>query len=46
MKAASETWSDASQFYLKAAVKFADEFQHWGGFGTADDVRYYYPDSQ
>ncbi|KAF2869389.1 hypothetical protein BDV95DRAFT_577221 [Massariosphaeria phaeospora] len=42
MKAASDTWGDPAQFYLKAAVKFADEFAHWGGFsGSADDVKYY-----
>lgn len=43
MQVASETWGDASQFYLKAAVKFADEFEGWGGFGAADNVKYYYP---
>jgi hypothetical protein len=32
MKVAAETWSDEGQFYLKAAVKFADEFENWGGF--------------
>ncbi|OCK80976.1 hypothetical protein K432DRAFT_381735 [Lepidopterella palustris CBS 459.81] len=44
MKVAAETWGDESKFYLKAAVKFADEFQNWGGFGTftSDDVKYYY----
>lgn len=48
MQVASETWGDARQFYLKAAVKFADEFEHWGGFGTADvdDVKYWYPKEQ
>ncbi|KAF2467511.1 uncharacterized protein BDR25DRAFT_266949 [Lindgomyces ingoldianus] len=46
MKVAAETWGDDSQFYVKAAVKVADEFEHWGGFGTADDVKYYYPESQ
>jgi len=33
MKEAAETWGDPEQFYLKAAVKFADEFGGWGGFG-------------
>lgn len=46
MQVASETWGDDTQFYLKAAVKFADEFKHWGGFGTADDVAYEYPEYQ
>jgi hypothetical protein len=43
----SETWGDSSEFYLKSAVKFADEFEHWGGFGTAADddavSKYEYP---
>lgn len=39
MKVASETWNDGSQFYLKAALKFADEFEGWGGFG-ANDVQH------
>jgi hypothetical protein len=47
LQVASETWGDASQFYLKAAVKFGDEFEHWGGFGTEDDVvKYSYPQKQ
>ncbi|ORY08868.1 hypothetical protein BCR34DRAFT_488202 [Clohesyomyces aquaticus] len=46
MKVAAETWGDDSQFYLKAAVKVASEFEHWGGFGTADDVKYDYPENQ
>lgn len=33
---ASRTWGDPSQFYLKAAVKMAEEFDGWGGFGPAD----------
>ncbi|KAK3675580.1 hypothetical protein LTR78_004664 [Recurvomyces mirabilis] len=33
MHEASKTWGDPNQFYLKAAVKFADEFGGWGGFG-------------
>ncbi|KAJ6157366.1 hypothetical protein N7470_004958 [Penicillium chermesinum] len=28
----SSTWGDHDQFYLKAAVRFADEFDGWGGF--------------
>ncbi|KAF2682458.1 hypothetical protein K458DRAFT_59101 [Lentithecium fluviatile CBS 122367] len=41
MKVASETWGDPEQYYLKAAVKFADEFGDWGGFGTTGDAAYY-----
>ncbi|KAL6720684.1 hypothetical protein ACLMJK_002609 [Lecanora helva] len=33
MKVAAETWGDTEQYYLKAACKFADEFDGWGGFG-------------
>jgi hypothetical protein len=29
----SKTWGDPNQFYLKAAVKLADDFEGWGGFG-------------
>jgi len=31
MKVASETWGDADSWYLKSAVKFADEFGGWSG---------------
>ncbi|KAL6711980.1 hypothetical protein ACN47E_003023 [Coniothyrium glycines] len=41
MKVAEETWSSPDQtpdpLWLAAAIKFADEFSSWGGFGTADD---------
>ncbi|KAF2132730.1 hypothetical protein P153DRAFT_420675 [Dothidotthia symphoricarpi CBS 119687] len=37
LKVAEETWGESSQYYLKAAVKFAEEFEHWGGFGTEED---------
>lgn len=33
IKVAAETWGDSEQYYLKAACKFADEFDGWGGFG-------------
>jgi hypothetical protein len=46
MQVAAETWGDSSHFYLKSAVKFADEFTHWGGFGAMGDVKYYYPEAQ
>ncbi|OQO04346.1 hypothetical protein B0A48_10957 [Cryoendolithus antarcticus] len=36
MREAGKTWGDANSFYLKAAVKFAEEFESWGGFGPAD----------
>jgi hypothetical protein len=29
MKAAAATWDDPDQWYLKAAVKFVDEFGGW-----------------
>ncbi|CAI7667650.1 unnamed protein product [Penicillium manginii] len=28
----SSTWGDHDEFFLKAAVKFAEEFDGWGGF--------------
>ncbi|KAF1986266.1 hypothetical protein K402DRAFT_333141 [Aulographum hederae CBS 113979] len=31
LKVAGETWGDEGQFFLKAAVKFADEFKGWSG---------------
>ncbi|GAM90932.1 hypothetical protein ANO11243_089790 [Dothideomycetidae sp. 11243] len=31
LKVAADTWGDDDQFYLKAAVRFAEEFNHWGG---------------
>lgn len=34
MMNAAETWGDKDEFYLKAAVKFATEFDGWGGFGA------------
>ncbi|KAF2277509.1 uncharacterized protein EI97DRAFT_375261 [Westerdykella ornata] len=42
MGVANETWADdeGDLFYQKAASKFCNEFEHWGGFGTADDVTY------
>jgi hypothetical protein len=36
MHEASNTWGDPNKFYLRAAVKFADEFDGWGGFGPRD----------
>lgn len=36
MKVAAETWGDSEQYYLKAACRFADEFDGWGGFGELE----------
>ncbi|KAI9792491.1 MAG: hypothetical protein M1835_007857 [Candelina submexicana] len=33
MKVAAETWGDPEDWYLKAAARFAGEFDGWGGFG-------------
>lgn len=32
LRECAETWGDQDGFFLKAAVKFADEFGGWGGF--------------
>lgn len=42
MKVAAETWGDNEKYYLKAAVKFAVEFDSWGGFGplSAEDEKF------
>ena len=34
LKEAAHTWGDDGDLYLKAAVKFAVEFNHWGGFDS------------
>jgi hypothetical protein len=36
MKVAAETWKDPDEFYLKAAVRFADTFDGWGGFAAQE----------
>lgn len=36
MKVVAETWGDGEQYYLKAACRFADEFDGWGGFGPLE----------
>ncbi|CAO2656886.1 Nn.00g056890.m01.CDS01 [Neocucurbitaria sp. VM-36] len=50
MKVADETWrtpGDESSYWLNGAVKFADEFEGWGGFGTAGDGdKLGYPEQQ
>jgi hypothetical protein len=37
MKEAANTWGDADDYFLKAAVKFVEEFGDWGGFGSMSD---------
>lgn len=37
MKEAAKTWGDGDEWFLKCAVRFANEFDGWGGFGP-DDV--------
>ncbi|KAL5360072.1 hypothetical protein BJX96DRAFT_164888 [Aspergillus floccosus] len=32
LREAANTWGDPDSYYLKAAVKFAEEFDGWGGF--------------
>lgn len=47
MKVASETWGDDEQFYLRAAVRFAAEFEGWGGFRYgSEDAAPQYPEYQ
>ncbi|KAI9779995.1 MAG: hypothetical protein M1816_003277 [Peltula sp. TS41687] len=33
MKEAARTWGDEHDWYLRAAVRYADEFESWTGFG-------------
>ena len=33
LKVAAETWPHNDRFYLKAAVKYVNEFEGWTGFG-------------
>jgi hypothetical protein len=37
IKEAGNTWGDKDESYLKAAVKFAGEFNGWGGFTEEDE---------
>jgi hypothetical protein len=37
IKEAGNTWGDEDESYLKAAVKFAAEFDGWGGFAAEDE---------
>ena len=34
LKEAASTWGDADGLYLSGAVRFADEFNGWHGFGA------------
>ena len=36
LKEAAQTWGDEERFYLKAAVKFADQFTGWFGFAEIE----------
>jgi hypothetical protein len=35
MREAALLWGDVHEWYLTAAIKFADEFAGWTGFGIA-----------
>jgi hypothetical protein len=37
IKVAGNTWGDKDESYLKAAVKFASEFDGWSGFSAEDE---------
>ncbi|KAH7408244.1 hypothetical protein DE146DRAFT_606673 [Phaeosphaeria sp. MPI-PUGE-AT-0046c] len=41
LKVCAETWGDDKQYYLKAAIRFADGFEGWGGFGTDEEAARY-----
>jgi hypothetical protein len=36
MLAGAKAWGDEDGFFLRNAVRFADEFEGWGGFGSED----------
>lgn len=38
MRTAAFTWGDVHERYLAAAVRFADDFEGWTGFGAMDHV--------
>lgn len=38
MKEAANTWGDKDDWFLRAAVRFGEEFDHWTGFGPEDEV--------
>lgn len=37
MQEGAKTWPEDKRYYLKAAVRFATEFDGWGGFGAFGD---------
>lgn len=37
MKEAAFTWGDVHDWYLAAAVKFADDFKGWTGFALEEE---------
>lgn len=36
MKEAAKTWHDENKWYLRAAVRYGDEFESWTGFGAGE----------
>ncbi|KAH8732834.1 hypothetical protein GQ44DRAFT_601600 [Phaeosphaeriaceae sp. PMI808] len=47
LKVCAETWGDENKLFMKAAIRFVDEFEGWGGFGTeGDSARLAYPINQ
>lgn len=34
----AETWGDEDKYYLKAAIKFADDFDDWGTYNVTEDL--------
>lgn len=40
MREAAMTWGDVHDYYLTAAIKFADEFEGWTGFGKSDSEQH------
>jgi hypothetical protein len=37
MMVGADTWGDKDKWFLRCAVRFADEFHGWGGFGEEDE---------
>lgn len=38
LKEAASTWGDSEEFYLRAAVRFGGEFDHWSGYGRGPSM--------
>lgn len=36
MKEAAQIWGDKEEYFIKASVRFGEEFDGWGGFGPLD----------